>query len=454
VENQHHVVIVGGGFGGLHAAQALRRSGCRVTLLDKRNFQLFQPLLYQVATGAIPPGDIAIPHRVVLRKYRNVECLASTAYELDPAQRLLRHEHGTLHYDTLIVSTGVKHHYFGRDSWRQYAPGLKTVEHALEIRRRLFQAFELAEATDDPEERARLLTFVIVGAGPTGVELAGAIGELAHKTMVGDFRRIDPRSARILLVEGAPEVLPVYADSLRKAARRHLEELGVTVLTQTLVEDVGPDSVRMRSGNEVQTIEARTVLWAAGVRASYFGEILAERVGVLLDRGGRVAVNADCSLEGHPEIFVIGDLARLTDAAGRDVPGLAQAAIQQGRYVANVIRRRLAGKPAPKPFRYRDYGSMAVIGMNKAVGDLRIFRTSGTFAWLVWAFIHVMSLIDAEQRVRVFLQWSWKYFTRKEGDRLITGAPPQTRALRQQRQEPPVESVPAISAAVTQATTA
>ncbi|HEY0975391.1 MAG TPA: NAD(P)/FAD-dependent oxidoreductase [Solimonas sp.] len=427
---QHHVVIVGGGFGGLHAARALGKAGCRVTLLDKRNFQLFQPLLYQVATGAIPPGDIAIPHRVVLRNYRNVTCFASTAFDLDPATRTLRHEHGELRYDTLIVATGVKHSYFGRESWRAFAPGLKTVEHAIEIRRKLFQAFELAEATDDAAERERLMTFVIVGAGPTGVELAGAIGELAQKTMVKDFRRIDPRQARILLVEGAPDVLPVYDARLRASARRHLEELGVTVRTGTRVEDLGADFVRMRAGETVETVQTRTVLWAAGVSASYFGELLAERTGALLDRGGRVTVGPDCALPGHPEIFVIGDLARLKDANGREVPGLAPAAIQQGRYVAKLLRARLAGKPAPAPFKYRDLGSMAVIGMNKAVGDLRVMRVSGVFAWFVWAFVHVMSLIDAEQRVRVFLQWSWKYFTRKEGDRLITGAPPRTRELR------------------------
>lgn len=430
MEQQHHVVIVGGGFAGLHAARHLGKSGYRVTLLDKRNFQLFQPLLYQVATGAIPPGDIAIPQRVVLRAYRNVRCLAATAYDIDPGRHVLRHEHGELQYDTLIVATGVKHHYFGKEQWREFAPGLKTVEHALEIRRKLFAAFELAEATEDEALRRELMTFVIVGAGPTGVELAGAIGELAQKTMVRDFRSIDPRQTRIVLVEGAKDVLPVYAPKLRAAARRHLEELGVTVLTETLVEDLGADFVQTRRGEARETIRARTVLWAAGVRASYFGEILSERTGVALDRGGRVKVESDCSLPGHPEIFVIGDLARLTDFSGREVPGLAPAAIQQGRYVAEQLRRRLRNKKPQAPFKYRDLGTMAVIGMNKAVGDLRFVQVTGIFAWFVWAFVHIMSLIDAEQRVRVFLQWSWKYFTRKEGDRLITGAPPRTRELR------------------------
>lgn len=430
MDTQHHVVIVGGGFAGLYAARKLGKAGCRVTLLDKRNFQLFQPLLYQVATGAIPPGDIAIPHRVVLRKQRSVTCLTSAVYEIDPAARLIYHEHGRLQYDTLIVATGVKHHYFGQDAWAPFAPGLKTVEHALTIRRKIFQAFELAEATEDAALRARLMRFVIVGAGPTGVELAGAIGELAHKTMVKDFRRIDPRDSQILLVEGADHVLPVYSEKLRNKARKHLEELGVEVRTATKVEDIAQGVVQMRQGDVVERVEAETIIWAAGVRASYFGEILAGRTGAQLDRAGRVKVESDCTLPGYPELFVIGDLAQLRDARGRDVPGLAPAAIQQGQYVAEVIIRRLRGKPAARPFTYFHKGSMAVIGMNKAVGDLRVVQVSGVFAWFVWAFVHVMSLIDMEQRVRVFMQWGWKYLTRKEGDRLITGAPPKTRELR------------------------
>jgi NADH:ubiquinone reductase (H+-translocating) len=429
----HRVVIVGGGFGGLHAARHLGRSGYHVTLLDKRNFQLFQPLLYQVATGSLTVGDIAIPQRVVLRKYRNVHPLQATAYDLDPQRRLLRHEYGELAYDTLIVATGVKHHYFGREDWRERAPGLKTAEHAIEIRRRIFSAFEHAELCQDPEEQARLLTFVVVGAGPTGVELAGALGELAHKTLTRDFRNFDPRRARILLVEGAGDVLPQYPEPLRRAARRQLEALGVTVLTGTRVEDIGTDSVRTLCGERRETIAARTVLWAAGVRASLFGEILSERTGVALDRGGRVQVAPDCSLPGYPEIFVIGDLARLTDARGREVPGLAPAAIQQGRYVAAVLKRRNSRRPLLKPFRYRDLGTMAVIGMNRAVGDLRGLHVSGMLAWFIWAFVHIMALIDGAQRSRVFVQWSWKYFTRHIGDRLITGAPTRTRDLRAAR---------------------
>lgn len=431
--SQHHVVIVGGGFGGLNAAKALGKAGCRVTLLDKRNFQLFQPLLYQVATGSLTTGDIAIPQRVVLRPYPNVQCLTSTAYDIEPASRTLVHEFGELHYDTLIVATGVKHHYFGREDWREFAPGLKTVEHAIEIRRKIFGAFELAEVEDDPALRAALMTFVVAGGGPTGVELAGAIGELAHKTMVSDFRSIDPRQARVLLAEGGPEILPAFAPKLRGAARRHLEQLGVTVMTDTRVEHVAADHVLVRTGEQAQVIATRTVLWAAGVTASLFGKILAEKAGVALDRSGRVQVQADCSLAGHPEIFVIGDLARLTDASGRDVPGLAPAAIQQGRYVARLLRARLHGKPSPKPFRYTDMGTMAVIGMNKAVGDLKVVKLTGMLGWFMWAFVHILALIDGAQRVRVFVLWTWKYFTRRIGDRLVTGAPTKTRALRAAR---------------------
>lgn len=427
---QQRVVIVGGGFGGLHTAKHLAGSGYAVTLLDKRNFQLFQPLLYQVATGALTIGDIAIPQRVVLRKARNVQCLTATAYDIDPTRCVVKHEFGELAYDRLVVATGVKHHYFGNDAWRAFAPGLKTAEHAIEMRRKIFGAFERAELNDDPLAREPLLTFVIAGAGPTGVELAGAIGELAQKIMVRDFRSIDSRSARVLLVEGAADVLPSFHPKLRAAARRQLEALGVTVMTDTRVESVSAEGVWIRQGAEQGFIASRTVLWAAGVRASLFGQILAERTGVTLDRGGRVRVLPDCSLPDHPEIFVIGDLARLTDARGREVPGLAPAAIQQGRYVAGVLRRRARGSQKLKAFRYSDWGSMAVIGMNRAVGDLRAFRFAGAFAWYIWALVHIRALIDGSQRLRVFVQWSWKYFTRHIGDRLITGNPVSTQSLR------------------------
>jgi NADH:ubiquinone reductase (H+-translocating) len=427
------IVIVGGGFAGLHAAKRLGHSSFRVTLIDKRNFQLFQPLLYQVATGSLPPGDIAIPQRVLLRKYRNVRVIQSTARDLDPQRKVLLHDFGEIAYDTLIVATGVKHSYFGHDEWRAFAPGLKTIEHATEMRHRIFRAFELAEVTDDPARRAELMTFVIVGAGPTGVELAGALGELAHKIMVKDFRAIDPRQARIILIEGAKDVLPPYDAKLRAAARKSLETLGVTVRTQTMVEEIGQDPgsgtcfVRTRdaSTGSAQTEACGTVLWAAGVTTSAFGLALSKRLGAPLQKGGRMPVTADNAVDGHADIFVVGDLALLNDASGREVPGLAQGAIQEGTRVAKLLLARQKGKTL-KPFKYRDYGTMAVIGMNHAVGDLKFVKVTGILAWFIWAFVHVMSLVDAEQRVRVFVQWAFKYFTRREGDRLITQQLPRT----------------------------
>lgn len=431
----HRVAIVGGGFGGLFAARALGRSGYATTLLDKRNFHLFQPLLYQVTAGTLTTGDICIPHRVLLRRYKNVRCLTSAVYDLDAQARILTHQHGRLEYDSLIVATGVKHHYFGHDDWAEDAPGLKTIEHALRMRRQIFYAFEMAEAEPDPARRQQWLTFVIVGGGPTGVELAGAIGELAHRTMVGDFRSIDPREARVLLVEGADRVLPQYPEKLSAQARKMLEELGVTVITGTMVEDIAKPRVRLRgpqnSSGGSREVAAETVLWAAGVRASTFGELLAARTGAELDSAGRVRVQTDLSLAGHPEIFVIGDLARCTDSKGVDVPGLAPAALQQGRYVAKLLKRRAACK-ADKPFVYVDKGTMAVIGRNRAIGDIKGFKVWGLPAWLLWVFVHIYTLIGTERRLRVLLQWVWKYFTRRTGDRLITGDAPRTRELVEQ----------------------
>ncbi|MDX1497400.1 MAG: NAD(P)/FAD-dependent oxidoreductase [Salinisphaeraceae bacterium] len=436
-DKPHHIVIVGGGFGGLFAAKVLGKksnNNVKVTLLDKRNFHLFQPLLYQVATGSLVVGDIATPHRVLLRKQENVQPLMATAYDLDVENRRVLHEFGEVQYDTLIVATGVKHSYFGRDEWRDHAPGLKTVEHALEMRRKIFTAFERAEHETDPIKRRALLTFVVVGAGPTGVELAGALGELAHHTMVNDFRSIDPREARILLVEGAEDVLPVYDEDLRASARQMLEELGVKVITETLVENIEADQVTMRSGQLVRNVPAATVLWAAGVRASVFGQVLSERTGVELDRAGKVPVQSDLTLPGYPEIFVIGDLARYEPKPGQPLPGLAPVAIQQGRHVAKQLLRRLRGKEF-KPFKYKDRGSMAVIGRNRAVGDLRWTHVKGFPAWLLWVGIHIWSLMSPQQRLRVMLEWSWKYVTRKSSSRLATGKPTSTIHLRKERMQ-------------------
>ncbi len=432
----HRVVIIGGGFGGLFAAQKLGQKNNHgdydVTLIDKRNFHTFQPLLYQVASGMLTTGDVCMPHRVALRRHANVRCLMATVYDIDPDRRIVYHESGELGYDTLIVATGVKHHYFGNDAWAQHAPGLKTVEHALRMRRKIFYAFEMAELADDAETRKAWLTFVVVGAGPTGVELAGAIGELAHRTMVGDFRHIDPRDARVVLIEGADQALPVYPEKLSKKAAAMLAELGVEVVTQTVVDHIDGEGVVTKSGGGSQRIDSRTVLWAAGVKASAFGETLAAKIGADLDRGGRVRVGPDLALAQRPEIFVIGDLAACTDRRGRVVPGLAPAAIQQGEYVAELLLRRAKGKPI-EAFAYKNQGSMAVIGRNRAVGQLPGFSVSGFTAWLLWVGVHIYALIGGERRMRVMLQWAWKYCTRRTGDRLITGRPPDTRRLRARR---------------------
>jgi len=416
----NHVVIIGGGFGGLFAARALGRSGYRVTLMDRRNFHTFQPLLYQVATGALTTGDIATPYRLVLRGRDNVYPLLSEARSIDPQRRVVIHDHGELEYDTLIVGTGVQHSYFGKDEWGRYAPGLKTLEHALDIRRRIYSALERAEVEIDPERQRALMTFAVIGAGPTGVELAGAIGELTQHYMNGDFRRIDPRQSRILLIEGLPDVLPAMHPSLRAAARRSLEGLGVTVLTQARVQELGAEHVSYVTDAGTTTVPAATLLWAAGVQASDFGRMLAQATGAQTDRAGRLYVSPGLSLPQHPDIFVIGDLAHCEDAAGATVPGLAPAAIQMGQYVARLLRARTRGRSLP-PFRYADKGSMAVIGRNHAVGDLHWLRVSGFTAWLLWILVHILSLIQPEKRVRVFVQWAWRYFSNQSGDRLITG---------------------------------
>jgi NADH dehydrogenase len=418
-----HIVIVGGGFGGLFAARRLADSDYRVTLMDRRNFHTFQPLLYQVATGALTTGDIATPYRVVLRNRNNVTPFLAKARDIDVQRRVVIHEEGELPYDFLIVATGVQHSYFGKEQWSQFAPGLKTLEHALDIRRRIFSALEDAESEIDPVRQQALMTFVVVGAGPTGVELAGAIGELTRHYMNGDFRRIDPRQSKILLIEAAPRVLPVMKEDLSRAAQASLEHLGVTVLTQTRVLDIREDEVSYASAVESTTVAAHTILWAAGVQVSDFGRTLAGAAGATTDRSGRLQVNTDLSLPQHPEIFVIGDLAHSDDADGNTVPGLAPAAIQMGEYVADLLIARSKGGTLPA-FRYKDRGSMAVIGRNHAVGDLRWMHVTGFTAWLLWILIHIMSLIQPEKRLRVFVQWAWRYFSNQSGDRLITGRDP------------------------------
>lgn len=422
VENQspHHVVIVGGGFGGLYAAKALSGAPVHVTLVDKRNFHLFQPLLYQVATGTLSPADISSPLRAVLSESKNTKVLMGEVKDLDPQQRKVILSGEELIYDTLIVATGVSHFYFGNDQWETVAPGLKTVEDALEMRRRIFMAFEAAEKETDPEKRRAWLTFVIVGGGPTGVELAGAIAELAYSTLKRDFRNIDTAEAKILLLEGMDRILPPYAPELSAKAEASLQRLGVTVQTKTLVTNIADNIVTTKQGDKIEQIPARTTLWAAGIKASPMGKVLAERTGAAIDRVGRVVVESDLSISGHPNIFVVGDLASFSHQNEKPLPGVAPVAMQEGEYVANLIKQRIAGY-SMAPFQYLDRGSMAVIGRNAAVVDLGYVKFSGLLAWLTWVFVHIYFLIEFDNKLIVMLQWGWNYWTRKRGARLITG---------------------------------
>ncbi len=420
-QSPHHVVIIGGGFGGLHAAQSLGKApNVRVTLIDKRNFHLFQPLLYQVATGGLSPADISSPLRSILNQYENIKVLMGEVRDVDPHQQKIFLNKGEITYDTLIVATGVSHHYFGNEQWAPTAPGLKTVEDALEMRRRIFMAFEAAEKETDVEKRRGWLTFAIVGGGPTGVELAGAISELAYSTLKKDFRNIDTKEAKIVLIEGMDRVLPPYAPELSAKAEASLVKLGVKVQTKALVTDIANNVVTIKQGENIEHLEARTVLWAAGVKASAMGKVLAEHTGVELDRVGRVMVESNLSIKGYPQIFVLGDLANFTKPDGKPLAGVAPVATQEGKYVANLIAKRLIGESLPA-FEYHDAGSLSVIGRNSAVADFGKVKMSGFFAWLIWIFVHIYYLIDFDNKLVVLIQWTWSYFTRKRGARLITG---------------------------------
>jgi NADH dehydrogenase len=415
-----HVVIVGGGFGGLYAAKSLKNAPVKVTLIDKRNFHLFQPLLYQVATGTLSPADIASPLRVVLSQHKNTQVLLDKVVDIDPeAKKVFLAEREALDYDALIVATGVSHHYFGNEQWQNDAPGLKTVEDALEMRRRIFMAFEAAEKEPDPKKREALLTFVVVGGGPTGVELAGAIAEIAHQSVKDDFRDIDTTQAKVLLFEGMERILPPYPPESSAAAQKALEKLGVEVQTKTLVTNITKDSVTFRQDDQTQIINAHTILWAAGVKASFMGKVLSDRAGAELDRVGRVMVESDLSLKNYNDIFVIGDLANFTHQSDRPLPGVAPVAMKEGEYVANLITKRAEGKTL-KPFTYDDFGSMAVIGQNKAVADLNFGRFSGFIAWIIWVFAHIYYLIEFDNKLIVMIQWAWNYITLGRGARLIT----------------------------------
>lgn len=417
----HHVVIVGGGFGGLYAAKELGKAHVQVTLIDKRNFHLFQPLLYQVATGTLSPADISSPLRGILSKYRNVKVLMDEVTDIDPTQKSVQlQQHPPVEYDQLVIATGVSHHYFGNEHWQPSAPGLKTVEDALEMRRRIFVAFEAAEKETDPDQRQAWLTFVIVGGGPTGVELAGAIAELAFHTLKEDFRDIDTTETRILLIEGLDRVLPPYPPELSDKAHQALERLGVTVKTQSMVTNIADHVVTVKQGDQVEAIPARTILWAAGVKASAMGKVLQQRAGAQLDRVGRVIVEPDLSVPGYPDIFVVGDLSHYAHQDGKPLPGIAPVAVQQGKYVAQLIQTKLKGATVPA-FHYDDAGSLAVIGQNEAVVNLKSVKLSGPLAWFIWIFAHIYYLIEFDNKLIVMIQWMWNYFTRNRGARLITG---------------------------------
>ncbi len=407
-----HVVILGGGFAGLSAARALRSAPVRVTLVDRRNHHLFQPLLYQVATAALNPADIAYPIRSVLRRQANVRTILARVTRIDLQQRRVELFDGQLDFDYLVVATGATHSYFGNDRWERWAPGLKTVEDALEIRRRVLSAFEAAERQTDPAQLPATLTFVVVGAGPTGVELAGALSEIGRITVAKDFRSFDPRRLRVVLVEGADRVLPVYSTRLSAAAQRQLERLGVEVRTAARVTAIDQSGVWL--GEE--HIAARTVLWAAGVAASSLGQDVAPGA---TDRAGRVRVAPDLSVPGHPDVFVVGDLA-CVEQDGKPVPGVAPAAIQSGRRAAKNIAARVAGRPT-RAFRYVDKGSLATIGRAAAVGQIGRVELTGALAWWVWWVVHIAYLVGFRNRLVVMIGWAWQYFAFSRGARLITG---------------------------------
>jgi NADH dehydrogenase len=423
VADRHRVVVLGGGFGGLGAVLGLKRAPVQVTLIDRCNYHLFQPLLYQVATGTLSPGNIASPLRNILRKQKNARVLLAEATRIDVASKRVILSDGSIDYDTLIVATGSSHQYFGHDEWEQYAPGLKTIEDATDMRRRILLAFEAAERETDPAKIKEWLTFVIVGGGPTGAELAGALAEIAVDSLRHDFRHIDPASAQIILVEGTDRILPTYPPNLSEAAKKMLQRLTVTVRTGGMVTDIHAGGVTVREGDRSETYATRTILWAAGVLASPLGKFLASDAGAPVDRAGRVIVAPDMTVPGHPDIFVIGDLANFSHQTGKPLPGVAQPAIQQGHYVAKAIRARLSGQTM-KPFHYFDKGNLAVIGRAKAVADLNKVGFSGLLAWLLWIFIHLLYIVEFQNRLLVAMQWAWLYITWGRSARLITGKNP------------------------------
>ncbi|UCD65096.1 MAG: NAD(P)/FAD-dependent oxidoreductase [Candidatus Zixiibacteriota bacterium] len=424
-DQKHRVVIIGGGFGGLYAAKLLDGAPVDVTLIDRRNFHLFQPLLYQVATGGLSPADISSPLRAILKRHKNIRTLMGAVTDIDTVSRKVVFENDRIPYDTLIVATGADNHYFGNNHWRQYAPGLKTIEDALDIRHRILFAFEAAERESDPQARRGWLNFVVIGGGPTGVELAGALAEIAYQTVKDDFRRSDPRQTSITLVEGTERLLGTYPGSLSSSAEKQLKKLGVRVILNARVTDINSSGIEMTRHGRSETLNARTILWAAGVKTSSLSQALTKGQPELLDSSGRVVVNSHLNIAGHKEIFVVGDLANFSYQTGEPLSGLAPVAMQQGKYAARLIKARLKGKNLA-PFRYTDLGNLATIGRSAAVGYFGKLKFSGLPAWLIWLFVHLMYLAEFENRLLVLIQWAWNYFTRNRGARLITGETPST----------------------------
>ena len=419
---QHRVIILGGGFAGLLAAQKLKRVPVLVILFDRRNFHLFQPLMYQVATGSLSPGEIAAPLRSVLSRQKNTEVLLGEAADIDPAsKRITLKDGGQFEYDSLIVATGSQTSYYGNDAWREVAPSLKSVEEATAIRHKILLAFERAERATTPEDVRAWLTFVIVGAGATGLELAGALAEIANETLKHDFRNINPTEARILLVEGGPRILPAFPEDLSLKAEKLVAKLGVEILKGVKVTRIDEEGVTLERATGSESLRAKTVLWAGGVTINEFGRKLAERVHAETDRIGRILVTPQLTVPNHPDIFVVGDLALATEANGKPLPGVAQVAMQGGAYAAKVIRARVQKDSEPGPFHYFDKGDMAVIGRAAAVANIFGFHLSGLPAWLVWLFIHLMYIVEFQSRILVFIQWGFEYLTFSRGARLITG---------------------------------
>jgi NADH dehydrogenase len=419
---KHRVIILGGGFGGLNAAQKLKRAPVAITLIDRRNFHLFQPLMYQVATGSLSPGEIAAPLRGVLSRQKNTQVLLGEAADIDPdAKRVILRDGAAFQYDSIIVATGSQTSYYGKDEWRDWAPSLKSIEEATAIRHKILYAFECAERSATEEEARAWLTFVIVGAGATGMELAGALAEIANETLKNDFRRINPREARIILMEGGSRVLAAFPEDLSLKAERLVSRLGVEVKKGVMVTCIDAAGVTYRSGDESKSLPAKTVLWAGGVTTNEFGRKLGERTKAETDRSGRIKVNSDLTVPGYSDIFIVGDLALSLGADGKPLPGVAQVAIQGGAYAAKTIRARLKGKNDTKSFHYFNKGDMAVIGRAAAVANIFGFHLAGLFAWLTWLFVHLIYIVEFQSRVLVFVQWGFEYLTFSRGARLITG---------------------------------